>query len=61
MKTKPTVPCPDCKGIGTVARSTVAAEEGHFDPAYASRNFPALCDKCSGSGRASAPPPPPPT
>ena len=58
MKTRATVPCPDCKETGVVPRPQTATEEGQFDSAYASRHFPALCEKCNGSGRAVAPPPP---
>jgi hypothetical protein len=57
QKKGPTIPCPDCKGTGTIPRGHLDVEEKTFDPAYASRHFPAICDKCNGSGRVAAPPP----
>jgi len=58
MTQKATVPCSDCKGEGVIHRAHVEVEPGIFDHAYASRRFPAPCDKCNGSGRVAAPPAP---
>lgn len=46
--------CPDCKGVGTLAREPLL--DGKPNPASA---FARLCDRCSGSGevRAEAPRP----
>jgi DnaJ-class molecular chaperone len=44
--------CPDCEGKGNVPRTDAVDGLGYL------KQFPKLCDRCSGSGEVKPPKPP---